>query len=718
MIPILNQPIFFPLIGQLPSYDDCRPVEKILPCAKYQLDDEIYFQWRRAESPRNLACNILDVPEVIELIQDPEFNTPTGFGSWSPDIYFPNGGATTHGWTLNHSNNILGHSGGGSGGAATDMITTPVTLIAGQQYLLTIVIKNFSTIPGATGGAAGGASVFSGFLGSTYSIDGGFGNIYPDLTPPLLGAFPKTFQKILLAPVGVDQLLTMFTYGNITFKSISIKPYVTASICFNYGLGWNNDGLQITHTPGTAYPITYIGDKIVIGKDYRITIETNEFTTGTLMLKQDTINIGLITPSSGKFYFTAEKTNIIIIPSSDFDGQIKSYDIRELLIFEENQVALVGFNIVDPSAISGFLDLYLDLNNYISYNREWATLQFRPNDLLILAHCGYTLRFTALTTIDLKNNFIPLEDDISPVVYVSTCFEFVENADCHKLIIADCDCEAFEFNFENFKLVQRLPLIFSAPGYNIIKPSNPDSSGKHRNTYTERSKSYQIRLTESRDEVTHDCLVTQMICDRTTIEGFSVNLAGTEYAPRWDQAFEELVTDVAFNVNLVQDILYNRNCGCGSIEYILAGLNPDGISGFTSPRSWREIEHWRFGAISSITVSLTKILVNGENLLNGNVSKLFTLGVPALIISEGINNPGNYFTQNVSNWLNEYLNTDEIEFFDDLTVVRYRKGTTFEVDLTYTDNIQSYVFKYKYDNIGKHNVEGFASFTDFPYTEQ
>jgi hypothetical protein len=203
--------------------------------------------------------------------------------------------------------------------------------------------------------------------------------------------------------------------------------------------------------------------------------------------------------------------------------------------------------------------------------------------------------------------------------------------------------------------------------------------------------------------------------DYLQVDGVHYFCDDKDYSTNADKDAKTVISAGRFTLSLLDDAIYNRNCGCGG-EYLLRVINGwDASSG----SSYKRIDKFNFVSnVFQITFRVSSIKIDGVEILDA-VKSLVINAHTDLVISEGINGnevaTGTDFVQNVDLWMNELLENQDIRFYDSMSVVHFRKGMDFEIKIdtrTIDYAWDSGWDKYIYRNSGKTHIN---LSTTYPY---
>ena len=639
MIPIANQPIAFPNFSTHNSLRICGLNEEKIPALKVGWNDPFYFQWKRETSENPVNCPIIEPNQGLEYIPDPELNE-TSF------LFIPAPHFTIGSGDITHTTSY------------TDGLSYTMPIDSAKKYLVTVRLKDM-----------GVDAQVNLYCGNVDPANGG-----ADITAD--GEYTQELQR----NVGAFDVIQFRFTNDVTIEYLSIKEKVTENSCWSFS-GWQYNEDRLTHLPGETDPILLAMGSLTVGKTYKVIVHSKS-SQGVAIVKSAFTNMGMLNSGESIFYFTPAYDAFSVIPSADYDGEITLIDIREIDVFAEGKVVLIRDN------DDGFL---IDLVDHITYQKDWATLIFTPSEYEssdIDKRCGYRLVFYTNGT--------------HPIQYTSTVFEITDQLDCLQLMRAWCDCEGYDFNFEVFRLQKRIEFTWKVPTYEFDEKTQIKDNGYHQRMFSRRNKTWEVETTIDLCEVDHDNNSVMLHCDYLQVDGVHYFCDDKDYSTNADKDAKTVISAGRFTLSLLDDAIYNRNCGCGG-EYLLRVIN-----GWAEVGSYKRID--KFGFPFSLTIKVDSFTINGEEILQGSKS-LTLFEFTDLILAKGINGNvffgGDTFVQNVDMWLNELIVNYPIRFYDSLSVVNYQKGIDFKLKIaTRTIGIDwdSDWEKYEYTNSGKKDL--------------
>ena len=643
MIPIRNQPIIFPEIHPVMSYDLCGTNSSGADCVPLITGDTLYYQWKRNIEETPFNCPLIDYATPSEMIDTDDNTLGT---NWSA------GGG------------LFSHT-GASGGLSFPTIT-PIDSLKRYRILFTVegMGSGASLIPYC------GTSIDPSNAGATVTADG-------------------TYSLIFQRNVGTADVVQFIGVGDldIVIDSISMLELIESNECWEFK-NWNYQDNGLTHIVGEVDPIELLIN-LTVGNHYRVNIESM-FSQGIALLVNGTSVISAVIPNVKEYFFVATDAIFKVVPSADFNGSVSSINLHNVESLVDEQVQVIG-DLIDSGTF--------DLVPFITYDREWATLIYATTDPVtnyedgIPVGCPFKLQV--------------FDNDSLTANQVSSCFQIVPEDECLNLVEATCDCEGYDFSFlTGFKLSMRTGLLFTNASYKFSENTNTQSNGVLQRTFAERKKFWTVNTNSkyALDEPLHDALSLMLHCDNLQVDGVDYFCDDKDYAIKWDVNGTLKVAESSFELSLKDSVIYNRNAGCDPQVYNLRVL-----FAWDEVATYKEIEKLVTADGDSITFKLNSFLVNGLPQISSPKYLNIVVGSPDNNFTDPIN--GNVtastssplFLTNIVDFVNSFTNTRIIEFLDNMSVVNYQDGITFEVEiLTKSVNFGSddYAFKWIYDNAG------------------
>lgn len=502
MQAIPNQPLNFGI-----EVEECNNELQEEYCALYQMDDTIYYQWRRF--PCN-GTNKLLVTTGSELVVNGNFSVDP-VASWTLET------KGSSGWTW--AGGAIHVENFGDETAATQDMTG---LIEAKQTRPKFKVFNYER----------------GTLTVMY-VDTVIATITED------GEY-----EFDIGTTANDKILTFIADGDSKFSLDNVSVFETVSVSWA-GTNWTFADGVFTHDVGFTDALTWSEPSILTtGTHYKMHIELEPRTAGTLSAYSTSGGIFTklfdITDELTEYWFPlASGTALHLIPSMGYDGgvHIGSITVQAGPHFPPATGAITTSTvyIVDLDG-----NVILDLSTFIIYTGEYATFHASAEQLGLEPGC-YRLCFT---------------DTCSNTVYCSNCMNIADSHDCTKLITAHSSCDAFGFKFNiGFRLQQRLPVLKLSPIFPFKDVSDITSNGTHERNYAELGHGWEFIVDEV-DETAHACLITQLLLRYFRIDGVYYFFDDREYKPDFDKEGRHNLAQVRFELRKLIDLIYNKNCGC------------------------------------------------------------------------------------------------------------------------------------------------------------
>lgn len=162
----------------------------------------------------------------------------------------------------------------------------------------------------------------------------------------------------------------------------------------------------------------------------------------------------------------------------------------------------------------------------------------------------------SLGSIDLR----PMSEDLTNVL--SNVFEIQSASDypSSKWVEAYNYCSGFGFDFRQFRLCQRVPMLKFNPKYPNRQSTYNYTDGNKERTGAERDKIYQVK-TARVDEITHDCFSLQLLCQVLTIDESQYFFEGKSYEPKWRADGKTAIASAQFELSMQPSVVRSNNCG-------------------------------------------------------------------------------------------------------------------------------------------------------------
>lgn len=465
LIPINNQAINWN------SLDECNPIVTDLRCALYELGDTIQVQFRNIPCDESITCAIgMDAGENI--LADGEFyeyddwllGSNTDWNPYTNKLCFDNSSSAT----------------------TQTIVTSEDTLF----WKVRFTISNYES-----------GTFRVGLVGQLVSV-------YGDSI-----AGNGTYEQII--KLNNDPTLTLITLVPDSFSACidDIELYPMTSECWQLDLDWNlSDSNTFCHEAGSASALSYQGTLLTVGVRYKLVVGLSPRTDGVIEATDGTEIIELF-DGVNEYYFTAQDTDLIFEADANYDGCVESVELYALDTFTEEEVWL-SWDVDNVTQT-------IDLSGNVTYDRDFATLEFVINELEegmpetcykvgYYNHCNYE-------------------------GLLSNCINVKESQECTMLVTASNTCDAFGFNFRcGFDLTQRVRVTQFNPEYTLTNEFELLSDGSYRKILGQRSKSYTAIL-DWGDVAVHDCMSLQLLSETLTIDGTEYYFNDNQYVPDWDK---------------------------------------------------------------------------------------------------------------------------------------------------------------------------------------
>ena len=282
-----------------------------------------------------------------------------------------------------------------------------------------------------------------------------------------------------------------------------------------------------------------------------VTIE--DLTVGAVTVELGGTNLGVLS-ENGQYTLYGVPSNVSqelkFIPTAEFDGCITKVNVLDYgQISSRFSVYLI--NSSNTIASNSFVpDTYDDR---IVFCKLWTEL-----DLDFNGDCElYRIRLYD----ECQDEAYELHTSINQFAYKQSGWE------CTKIVESWDDGYAFGFYFgaianPNFKLYQRLRVLQFNPKYSNTTEDYLYSSGGRTRTYAESQK-YRDCWFDYVDEYAHDCIRTQLLCNKLNIDGYFFYYKAEEYEPTWNESFKYNLAQS--RVELIHEkVIFGSYCGTQS----------------------------------------------------------------------------------------------------------------------------------------------------------
>lgn len=130
---------------------------------------------------------------------------------------------------------------------------------------------------------------------------------------------------------------------------------------------------------------------------------------------------------------------------------------------------------------------------------------------------------------------------------------------CHKWVEGYGGCYGYGFDFRQFKLGMRIPILKDGPEYPVDQNTYLQSDGNRKRTKGERDKIYRV-VTDRLSEIEHDALSTMLIAENFLIDGVPFFFSGKNYSPEWPRNRRSSIAKV--EIELTKDeVIMAADCG-------------------------------------------------------------------------------------------------------------------------------------------------------------
>jgi hypothetical protein len=143
----------------------------------------------------------------------------------------------------------------------------------------------------------------------------------------------------------------------------------------------------------------------------------------------------------------------------------------------------------------------------------------------------------------------------------SNCIQIKTDAElaCHKWVEGYGGCYGYGFDFRQFKLGMRVPILKDGPDYPVDQNVYLQSDGNRKRTKGERDKVYRV-VTDRISEIEHDALSTMLLCDNFLIDDVPYFFSGKQYQPQWPRNRRSSIAKV--ELELTKDaVIMASDCG-------------------------------------------------------------------------------------------------------------------------------------------------------------
>lgn len=303
--------------------------------------------------------------------------------------------------------------------------------------------------------------------------------------------------------------------------------------CWTSNQGWSRVDDGAKHLSGIDV-LTLVTPPLTYGSYYQVKVSVKDMSSGQLSVAMGAV-VEIITVSGDYIFYmiAAPDENIVFLPTTDFNGTLYGVEVYEL--YQNFDV-----QILDDHSVSVWSFSPVITNEFITVGDT--------TDTIVLPYGKYEIQVI---------------DPATSEVFTSNCIDHKSSFDCSKMVVANCCDNAFGFEFKNsgFTLAQRISLIKFNPRYPVKQNQVVSSAGNNSRPYAERDKIIQLK-TDYIDEITHDALSTQFICDTLLIDDIEYFWFDNEYKPTWSNNGRLNVSMLQTELKKKEEaIIYKANCG-------------------------------------------------------------------------------------------------------------------------------------------------------------
>lgn len=373
---------------------------------------------------------------------------------------------------------------------------------------------------------------------------------------------------VIVQSIGATPTLVFrdFALNDVTINNVVAYNLTTNGICFvpNTAITSANfwqyvesvNGFQLMSYNATNNGI-FTSLSVSLAGNYKITFSIMNSTDGEVYVNNSG---GTFYTANGNGDYTVYYThNVATGPlsftcNSLFDGIIYDIVIEEMCYAHTFEVLDKNQNVISKPYDSS------DLTHPITYYQDRLIWKFSLDDLidpdgypLVIEDGCYYLRVTDCCTSEstISTNFIN---------YSTTGW------DCSFWVEGNNDGFAFGFFFSDpstattFKLVQRLRVLQFNPVYPAASEEYLFSNGGRSRSFAQSSK-IRTAWFDYVDELTHDVIRLQILCDDLTINGAQYFCVAEDYEPEWGQNGRYNLAQSRVNlIDVNEPTLYNKSC--------------------------------------------------------------------------------------------------------------------------------------------------------------
>jgi len=471
-----------------------------------------------------------------------------------PDMYRLDtsamGAATVSGGWTNPSGRIYSYAGGGSVGACNIVIADPVNAVAGKPYKIDFEVTLVTGVASVTVRTDLQSSVLTYDAAGSYSvilIASAAATTVEFVMNPAATAAGDTFSLTLVEIAGVSECWR----DNIvdpegSFSSAGWRYYLDGTIgsfCSDIVGGGDLKNLN-AYTTDNRY--------------HRVTFTLSGMTAGSVQVLIGGVLIGKADANAQWTFYgvpTDTTKELRFRKREDFDGCISSVTVDDFGIM----------NPASPSTSAVKMRLISDagvvLSDPIAFTiyDDFVTWCFVPTSLS-LSGVGVNLVCGNLYKYQLSYNCGGGAVDAESV----TTFRFSPTWECTYMVEGWCDGHNLGFYFgsitaPSFTLRHRLRVLQFAPRYPVEGEEYLYSDGVFGRSYAQRGK-IRTAWFDYVDEVVHDCIATQMVCDVIEVNNIQYFAPVKDYEPEWSENKYNLAQSRVDLVRVAENTIFKRNC--------------------------------------------------------------------------------------------------------------------------------------------------------------
>lgn len=278
------------------------------------------------------------------------------------------------------------------------------------------------------------------------------------------------------------------------------------------------------------------GVEVILGGEYLGTIDTN----GTYQM------YGVPTDASN---------TLIFHPVDSFQGCISHVSVDDFGLLDNTDLTNSVYSLVitNSSGVAATDEIPFEINDdRITWCFNIDDITNGGNPVELSCDAGNRLKITAAC------------EEAEPVEYLSINNLRYNNEgwDCTFIVNGWSDGYAFGFYFGSvtapvFNLVQRLRVLQFAPRYPAVGEEYLYSNGSYSRSYAQSGKVRQCWF-DYVDELTHDVIRLQILCDVLTLDSDVYFAPIKDYEPEWDDHKRNLAQS---RIDLVkEEVLFNSSC--------------------------------------------------------------------------------------------------------------------------------------------------------------